>query len=235
MLPSDMAEFGAQPRELGDVRLEPFFFRQAGYFGGQSDLKPLLHTWSLSIEEQFYLVWPVVFLAVARWRLDGCPISCGLRGRSRSPPRQSWSASTRRRPSSSRPFAPGSFCSAPRWRSSTWRPTLPAWAAEIAAGVGLSLIVASVVLLDESRPFPGLLALPACLGTALLILTGMDSQPLVTRMLSLRPGCRHRAHLLLALPVALAAAGLRPLLLRPPAAMGRDRLPPGREPAGRRS
>jgi peptidoglycan/LPS O-acetylase OafA/YrhL len=41
--------------------------RESGYFDTRSELKPLLHFWSLSIEEQFYLIWPLVlFLAFAR-------------------------------------------------------------------------------------------------------------------------------------------------------------------------
>jgi len=42
-------------------------WREAGYFDVSSDLKPLLHLWSLGVEEQFYLLWP--FLAVIFWRL----------------------------------------------------------------------------------------------------------------------------------------------------------------------
>lgn len=35
-----------------------FFWRDGGYFGGNDQLKPLLHMWSLSVEEQFYLIYP---------------------------------------------------------------------------------------------------------------------------------------------------------------------------------
>ena len=43
-------------------------WREAGYFDQSSEFKPLLHLWSLGIEEQFYLVWPVFALVLARWR-----------------------------------------------------------------------------------------------------------------------------------------------------------------------
>ena len=39
-----------------------FFFENLNYFGAASEYKPLLHTWSLSIEEQFYLIYPIIFL-----------------------------------------------------------------------------------------------------------------------------------------------------------------------------
>ena len=42
---------------------------QSGYFDIESAKKPLLHLWSLGIEEQFYLAWPLVLIIAARWRL----------------------------------------------------------------------------------------------------------------------------------------------------------------------
>jgi len=45
------------------------FWLEADYFDVSSHLKPLLHTWSLSIEEQFYMFWPVTLLLCFKWRL----------------------------------------------------------------------------------------------------------------------------------------------------------------------
>jgi len=42
-----------------------FFFLESGYFDESKSIKPLLHTWSLSIEEQFYLVWPLLIILLA--------------------------------------------------------------------------------------------------------------------------------------------------------------------------
>ncbi len=45
-------------------------WNQTGYFSGSADIKPLLHMWSLSIEEQYYFVMPLLlFMVPARWRL----------------------------------------------------------------------------------------------------------------------------------------------------------------------
>lgn len=43
-------------------------WNESSYFDVGADLKPLLHLWSLGIEEQFYLVWPLVLAVAARWK-----------------------------------------------------------------------------------------------------------------------------------------------------------------------
>lgn len=43
-------------------------WNESSYFDLAADLKPLLHLWSLGIEEQFYLAWPIVLAVAARWR-----------------------------------------------------------------------------------------------------------------------------------------------------------------------
>ena len=47
------------------------FWKEAGYFDAAGDTKPLLHLWSLGIEEQFYIVWPLLlyFFAKRSWNI----------------------------------------------------------------------------------------------------------------------------------------------------------------------
>lgn len=45
------------------------FWLESGYFEAAADAKPLLHTWSLSVEEQYYLFWPALLFALGHYRL----------------------------------------------------------------------------------------------------------------------------------------------------------------------
>ena len=54
------------------------FFQEAGYFSIASDLKPLLHTWSLAIEEQFYILYPLILLAASYYRRKNIIYSLAL-------------------------------------------------------------------------------------------------------------------------------------------------------------
>ena len=49
---------------------------QSGYFDVESAKKPLLHLWSLGIEEQFYLAWPLILMLAARWRVGLLAVAC---------------------------------------------------------------------------------------------------------------------------------------------------------------
>lgn len=62
MTPNYLIEFGQSVIYAALSVSNIFFWSIAGYFDSQSHLKPLLHTWSLGIEEQFYLLWPVIFV-----------------------------------------------------------------------------------------------------------------------------------------------------------------------------
>lgn len=73
MAPKDYEELGRSVRYQVMFASNLLFMRQDGYFDAASDLKPLLHTWSLAVEEQFYIVFPLVLTVLAsrlkHWRL----------------------------------------------------------------------------------------------------------------------------------------------------------------------
>jgi peptidoglycan/LPS O-acetylase OafA/YrhL len=66
MVPEDYARFSLSAvAALGSLS-NILFFSEAGYWDVTGDYKPLLHTWSLGVEEQFYLLWPLVMLGLVR-------------------------------------------------------------------------------------------------------------------------------------------------------------------------
>ncbi len=68
LLPSERHEFFKSIAAVVTFTSNVFFWMQSGYFDRSADEKPLLHTWSLSVEEQFYLVLPVLLWMLLRWQ-----------------------------------------------------------------------------------------------------------------------------------------------------------------------
>lgn len=68
VLPDEYAEFGWEVVWSALMVVNHYFLDQQGYFDSAAELKPLLHLWSLAVEEQFYLVAPVALVALAMLR-----------------------------------------------------------------------------------------------------------------------------------------------------------------------
>lgn len=143
-----------------------FFLANTGYFEQSSDLMPLLHTWSLAVEEQFYVVWPGLLFAIAagRKRIDvaaivGAIVIIGF-GASLF-----WFDSDQKE---------AFFLTAPRaWELAigavlVFLPPLPRLAGEAATVIGLTLIGAGFLVVS-SASFPGAAALYPCVGAAMVI------------------------------------------------------------------
>lgn len=147
------------------------YWRTTDYFGPLAEFRPLLHCWSLAVEEQFYLLLPP--LLVGMWAFGRRPVvitlllgsllSLGLSVATLD--RHPWAA----------------FYLLP---TRAWEMGLGSLLAlrgveirkggigrELLAIAGLAAMLLPAFVYDAGTPFPGLSALPVCLGTAILIAT----------------------------------------------------------------
>lgn len=182
LLPFEFREYGkaaiASTLYLSNV----LFFRQAGYFDTVSEEKPLLHTWSLAVEEQFYVFLPLVILLLARWRW-------GLIGTLVAAWALSLAACIALTPVSPTatfylfPFRAWEMLSGVLlaiWGHETSRQ----WRGNVfLSWLGLLLVLASVVLIPAGPAFPGLLAVLPVAGTLLLLSSGTGDNP-INRLLT---------------------------------------------------
>jgi peptidoglycan/LPS O-acetylase OafA/YrhL len=175
------------------------FIRQAtDYFGqGFVDSSPFQHYWSLAVEEQFYVVWPLLFLlvarltffgAAARWRTRVATAAATIGAGSLA-----WSVvATEHRP------AAADFSTFTRaWElalgaligiATTSATRLPRLLARAASTTGVALFVVASAVIGGTTPFPGAAALLPTAATALLIVGGLtDRVPLPNRALCLAP------------------------------------------------
>ncbi|WP_081069536.1 acyltransferase family protein [Burkholderia stagnalis] len=148
---------------------------EAGYFDAAADYKPLLHLWSLGVEEQFYLLWPIVLLAVLRLKRNPVIAISVIAMASfvtnivlvKSHPVAAF-------------FLPMSrawelmFGALLAWRHVT-TVSLESNRGIYKSALGLILIVVALVSLDRSAVFPGWWALVPVVGTCLLLDAGASS------------------------------------------------------------
>ena len=171
LFPLDLQAFGQSMVASTGFVANISFWLQSGYFDTASDLKPLLHTWSLAVEEQFYLLFPLVLLMAARnnrdphvivWIILLLSFALSLVGVSRNPDASFYLIPTR-----AWELLIGSVLAlkaVPAVSNRTARQGL--------ALLGLALIAVPVFAYTNQTPFPGLSALWPCLGSALIIWTG---------------------------------------------------------------
>jgi hypothetical protein len=166
------------------------FWQTSGYFAPATELKPMLHTWSLAVEEQFYVFFPLLLMLIWRWGtrwVVGLLMVAALGSLGAA----EWTAHTK--PIASFYLLPtrawellvGSFVALYMGQaraSSTQAGPL----AQVGSALGLALITLAVLWYDKQTPFPGLYALPPTLGAALIILFA-SSQTVVGKLLASKP------------------------------------------------
>lgn len=159
------------------------FWREDGYFAAAAELKPLLHTWSLAVEEQYYLVFPV-FLALM-WRFGRRRIVwsiVALAGASLLASEWGWrnaqSANFYLAPMRAWELLVGSLCA-------FWLSTRSPLANNWLGLAGLGMIVFAILAYDSSTPFPSLYALVPVCGAALVIVCA-SAETWAGRLLGMR-------------------------------------------------
>jgi len=185
LTPSELTDYSASVFFSLFFLSNAYFIDFTSYFAPSAHYIPLLHTWSLAIEEQFYVIFPVV--ALAAYRLGGrqglCMAVVILLLASLGLSEWGW----RNEPAANYFFSPSRF----------WEILIGAvvalWASrrELVsngplATLGLVSIIAALMLYDKNTPFPSVYALLPTLGTALLLLFGSQTG-WIGRLLSLRP------------------------------------------------
>ncbi len=183
MLPAQMKDFSQSLVAVSLFISNILFWRESGYFEIAIENKPLLHTWSLSVEEQFYVLFPI-FLFFA-WRLGKsrvfrmiiifAAISLAL---------SEWGW---------RNSAAANFYLAPTRAWELFAGSMAAFIVQrrgveknnLLALLGLAAIIFSVFAYDEATPFPSVYALVPVLGVVLLVLYA-NKETFAAKLLSIR-------------------------------------------------
>lgn len=187
LLPAQFLDFG---QSLGAVALfssNVLFFSESGYFDAPAEVKPLLHTWSLSVEEQFYVFFPLLLLIVQKFLgrrfvlvvsalcLASFAANVALVGSHQSAtfyllPFRAWELGI------------GSLLAIGAVPVITSKPLT-----NVLGAAGIVMVLAAVVLFTSHTPFPGWAAALPCVGTALILHAGVRGNGAAFSILSREP------------------------------------------------
>lgn len=186
MAPKDYSELGRSIHNQVIFISNLFFMRQDGYFDSASDMKPMLHTWSLSVEEQFYIAFPLLLVLLSsrlkQWRgalfvLLLTSFAASVWAVSQQPdkaffllPMRAWE------------LLAGSMLAVMPVRPQRANPMV----AQAVSLIGLCLILVAVLGYDTSTAFPGAAALLPVVGVVALIWANGRHTTWVGRLLSSR-------------------------------------------------
>ena len=187
--PSDMKDFSQSLTAVSTFTSNILFWSESGYWGVASELKPLLHTWSLAVEEQYYIFFPLFLMLMwrfrKRWILSSFMLIAAI-----SLVLAQWGAYNK--PSANFFLLPtrgwelaigASIAFYFLYRKESIRTLLSHKPIdEILGLLGLIMIGYAVYVFDETVPFPSIYALIPTIGTGLIILFS-SPQTLVGRLL----------------------------------------------------
>ncbi len=185
LLPAEFKELGKHVAGGALSVANLVLWKEAGYFDASADHKPLLHLWSLGVEEQFYLFWPLILWAVTRvkrspmWAISALGIlsfvSCVIVVRSDPTTAFYWPITR------AWELMVGSLLA---YREFS-RDQRDVHHAETGVIAGVVLLVASIVLMNSRLTFPGWWALGPTVGAYLVIRGGQQSR--LMRRICVRP------------------------------------------------
>ena len=186
-LPSEFVDFSKSLIAAALSVSNIYFWQTGGYFTAPALSKPLLHTWSLAVEEQFYIFWPLCLwfgafvlkrhLLLATVLILAVSLLVSAIGAFTHPEATFYGVHSRA----------WELLLGAALAMGLFPKPLSALARNILSAVGFLLIAISALRIHADMPFPGLLAVPPCLGAFFIILGGRDGSSITGRLLSLRP------------------------------------------------
>lgn len=188
LLPDELVKYGQNLIESVFFSLNIFLWRDMGYFDLTANQRPLLHLWSLAVEEQFYVLWPLLLWVMHRLKARAYIGVAVIAILVASLALSQWTtvhapgAAFYLSPSRAWELMLGAALSLP-----AAMPLRSRLLAETAAACGLALIGYAIFAFDSATQFPGLNALFPCVGTALIIQAGKDQRTVVSSLFASRP------------------------------------------------